>query len=51
MDVYDDKNDWENKLVNSINKIINDKIVQNIYLSSGNQYEIFNDYKNSNKKL
>lgn len=44
MDVYNDKNDWKNKLIDSINKIIYEKKIQNIYLSSGNHYEIFKDY-------
>jgi hypothetical protein len=44
MDVFNEKNDWKNKLIDSINKIINNKIIQNIYISSGNHYDIFNDY-------
>ena len=45
MDIYLNKYDWKQEIINSINKIINEKIVQNIYLSSGNHYEIFKDYK------
>lgn len=44
MDIYLNKYNWINKIVCSINKIINDDKIQNIYLSSGNHYNIFDNY-------
>jgi very-short-patch-repair endonuclease len=41
-DVWDDKNDWLNKLVKSIQEIIaNPEKIQNIYLSDNNEYTTF----------
>ncbi len=41
-DVFEDKYDWLNELNNNIKKIINDKIIQNIYMCKNNEYNIYN---------
>jgi very-short-patch-repair endonuclease len=38
-DVWNDKNDWKNKLEQAIHKIIADKIVQNIFICNNNEYD------------
>jgi hypothetical protein len=40
-DVWFDKFDWLNELIQSIEKIIADKIVQNIYICKNNEYNEF----------
>ena len=40
-DVYYDTFDWFKKLYESIDKIINDKIIQNIYICKNNEYDNF----------
>jgi very-short-patch-repair endonuclease len=41
-DVWNDTYDWVNELKESIEQIINEKIIQNIYLCLNNEYENFN---------
>ena len=41
-DVYCDKYDWLSELVASIKKIIEEQVVQNIYLCKNNEYEHYN---------
>jgi len=40
-DVFNDTYDWLEELNENINKIINEKIIQNIYMCKNNEYEIF----------
>jgi very-short-patch-repair endonuclease len=40
-DVHRDKYDWFNELIQNINKIINEKKVQNIYMCKNNEYKLF----------
>lgn len=40
-DVYFDKNEWLDSLLTAIDKIANDKIVQNIYICSNNEYDVY----------
>lgn len=37
-DVYYDKNDWKNNLIESIDKIQREGIIQNIFICDGNEY-------------
>jgi len=41
-DVLYDKYDWLNELKESIEQIVNEKVIQNIYLCMNNEYENFN---------
>jgi very-short-patch-repair endonuclease len=41
-DVYNDKYEWLSQLVVSIKKIVEENIVQNIYLCKNNEYDQFN---------
>lgn len=41
-DVYNDKYDWLSELVASIKKILEENVVQNIYLCKNNEYAPFN---------
>jgi hypothetical protein len=41
-DVYNDKYEWLSELVVSIKKIVEENIVQNIYLCKNNEYDQFN---------
>ena len=40
-DVYKNKYDWLNELINNIDKITNDNITQNIYMCKNNEYDEF----------
>ena len=40
-DVYYNKYDWLSELINNIEKITNEKIVQNIYMCKNNEYKDF----------
>jgi very-short-patch-repair endonuclease len=42
-DVYKNKYDWLNELTNNIEKITNEKTVQNIYMYKNNEYKDFNE--------
>ena len=42
--IYKDKYDWLNELINSIEKIINDKIVQNIYICKNEEYKVYQEF-------
>jgi hypothetical protein len=39
MDIYKNKYDWLNELKINIEKIINDNIIQNIYMCKNNEYK------------
>ena len=39
-DVYNNKNDWFNILCKNIEKIIKEGIIQNIYMSHNNEYNV-----------
>ena len=41
-DLYYDRYDWLSELDTTINKIIEERVVQNIYLCKNNEYEHFN---------
>ena len=41
-DVWNDTYDWVNELKETIEQIVNEKIIQNIYLCCNNEYEHFN---------
>ena len=41
-DVYYDRYDWLSELITTINKIVEDNKVQNIYLCKNNEYDQFN---------
>lgn len=41
LDVYNNKYDWINELINNINKIICDKQIQNIFMCKNNEYYKF----------
>jgi very-short-patch-repair endonuclease len=43
-DVFYDTFDWINKIKQAIQKIIDDKIIQNILICKNNEYDIFNDF-------
>ncbi len=43
-DVFYDTYDWYNELKENIEKIKNDKIIQNIYMCKNNEYDVFNDH-------
>jgi len=43
-DVFYDKYNWKEDLLNNIEKIKNDKIIQNIYMCKNNEYDVFNDH-------
>ena len=43
-DVFYDKYNWKEELLNNIEKIKNDKIIQNIYMCKNNEYDVFNDH-------
>ena len=40
-DVFNDKYDWKNELINNIEKIKTDNIIQNIYMCKNNEYGNF----------
>jgi len=40
-DVYYNKYDWLSELINNIEKITNEKIVQNLYMCKNNEYKDF----------
>jgi predicted house-cleaning noncanonical NTP pyrophosphatase (MazG superfamily) len=40
-DVYNDRFEWLNELDENIQKIINDKQIQNIYICKMNEYNLF----------
>ena len=40
-DVWHDRYNWLEELIENINKIINDGIIQNIYMCKNNEYENF----------
>ena len=40
-DVYKNKYDWLNELINNVEKISEEKIVQNIYMCKNNEYKDF----------
>jgi very-short-patch-repair endonuclease len=40
-DVFNDKYDWKNELINNIKKIKKDNIIQNIYMCKNNEYNDF----------
>lgn len=40
-DIYKNKYDWLNELTNNIEKITQEKIVQNIYMCKNNEYKDF----------
>ena len=40
-DVYNDRFEWLNELDENIQKIINDKKIQNIYICKMNEYNLF----------
>ena len=40
-DVYYNKYDWLSELINNIEKITNEKIVQNIYMCKNDEYKDF----------
>jgi very-short-patch-repair endonuclease len=40
-DVYKNKYDWLNEIVDNIEKIINENEVQNIYMCKNNEYKDF----------
>lgn len=42
-DVLNNNFDWEEDIKNTIKKIIDDKIIQNIFICKNNDYDIFND--------
>jgi very-short-patch-repair endonuclease len=42
-DVYYDRYDWYNELNQNIQKIINEKTIQNIYMCKNNEYDVFNN--------
>jgi very-short-patch-repair endonuclease len=42
-DVYKNKYDWLNELTNNIEKITDEKTVQNIYMCKNNEYKDFNE--------
>jgi very-short-patch-repair endonuclease len=42
-DVFYDIYDWYNELKENIEKIKNDKTIQNIYMCKNNEYDVFND--------
>jgi len=39
--IYKNKYDWYNKLINAIQKIIDDNIIQNIFICENNEYNTF----------
>jgi very-short-patch-repair endonuclease len=41
-DVWNDTYDWLNELKDSIEQIVNEKVIQNIYLCMNNEYDSFN---------
>ena len=41
IDVFNDKYDWKNELINNIEKIKTDNIIQNIYMCKNNEYADF----------
>jgi very-short-patch-repair endonuclease len=43
-DVFYDTFDWINEIKQAIQKIIDDKIIQNIFICKNNEYDIFNDF-------
>jgi hypothetical protein len=44
-DVYKNKYDWLSELISNVDKIINENIVQNIYMCKNNEYKDFiNDF-------
>ena len=40
-DVYNNKYDWLNEIINNIEKIKNENRVQNIYMCKNNEYKDF----------
>ena len=42
-DVFYDTYDWIDELNQNIQKIINEKVIQNIYMCKNNEYRVFND--------
>ena len=47
-DVIDNKYDWKTELLDNIEKIRNEKIIQNIYMCKNNEYD---SLKNENLKM
>ena len=45
-DIWHDRYNWLEELIENINKIINDGIIQNIYMCKNNEYENFCDIDN-----
>ena len=43
-DVFYDTFDWIDKINHAIQKIIENKIIQNIFICKNNEYDIFNDF-------
>jgi hypothetical protein len=43
-DIFYDTFDWIDKINHAIQKIIENKIIQNIFICKNNEYDIFNDF-------
>ena len=50
-DVWNDIYDWLNELIINIEKIKNDKCIQNIFMCKNNEYEVFNSLDTNIKSV
>jgi very-short-patch-repair endonuclease len=50
-DVFYDVYDWLNELIINIEKIKNNKCIQNIFMCKDNEYEVFNSLDTDNKSI
>lgn len=41
-DVFKDKYDWLHELLENIDKIVSEKVVQNMYMCKNNEYQYLN---------